>query len=286
MAALARGLLAALAFLSGRPAAGSGVKPIVLWAPPRSRSTAFERAIVEHPLTVTLHEQFADPHYFGPGGGREKGVSEKAMQALETSGLVRGKTYGAAIEEIVSAGTEDRPHVFTKELSLYWDAERIGKEHLANFTNSFLIREPEKVLRSFWRLSKRDPRMYFDAAEAGFRELQEIFEAVLALGQVPVVVDSEELLGNPEFVMRRWMKAVGLPFAPITSWRPASPENWKKYDGWHDDAASSSSFASQTHGDEDEELPAVVASAIAECKPIYDRLRAYRITADATTDEL
>ena len=41
-------------------------KPILLWAPPQSVSTAFERAVGEHSRVEVFHEHFADPYYFGP----------------------------------------------------------------------------------------------------------------------------------------------------------------------------------------------------------------------------
>jgi len=41
---------------------------------------------------------------------------------------------------------------------------------------------------------------YFDADEAGFRELYELFSlAVNQLGQQPVVIDADDLLSQPGF---------------------------------------------------------------------------------------
>ncbi|GMI28035.1 hypothetical protein TeGR_g12098 [Tetraparma gracilis] len=76
--------------------------PIILWAPPRSCSTAFERAVINHPSTTVLHEAFADPCYFGPERlvKRDRSSTDDIKDAaLESSGLNRDSTYESTWEK-------------------------------------------------------------------------------------------------------------------------------------------------------------------------------------------
>ena len=118
--------------------------PIILWAPPRSCSTAFERAIVEHPQVAVSHEAFGDCFYFGPD--RKQPPLAEAEAALEKSQCQRNTTYATQMAALLgAAGENGKPFSFSKELSTYYQPSKLGREAMRRFRHCFLIRSPEKV---------------------------------------------------------------------------------------------------------------------------------------------
>eukprot|EP00316_Scyphosphaera_apsteinii_P005319 CAMPEP_0119340796 /NCGR_PEP_ID=MMETSP1333-20130426/101041_1 /TAXON_ID=418940 /ORGANISM="Scyphosphaera apsteinii, Strain RCC1455" /LENGTH=261 /DNA_ID=CAMNT_0007352625 /DNA_START=234 /DNA_END=1019 /DNA_ORIENTATION=- len=254
-------------------------KPILLWAPPRSCSTAFERAICEHPDVGVFHEQLADCFYCGPDC--KAGAADSAGEALATSKLKKNVTYATQLEEI-AVGEEGKRHSFSKELSIYYQRAKIPDSLMGSFKHSILIRKPEKVLRSFWRFaSSTSGSTYFNLDEAGFAELDVLSRVITEeLGQTLIIVDADDLLANPTGMLRAWCAAVDLAFdSKMLSWEPMQPQSWEKWPGWHADAAGSSGFVTKKHHDDTLELPDNVRHKIEECQPIYERLYAQRLAA-------
>lgn len=259
---------------------GRVTKPILLWAPPRSTSTAFERAVMQHPDVAVFHEQLADCFYFG-ADRKDKPLPP----AIESSKLQRDTTYSRQVTEVLEGDEAGvKSFAFSKELSIYYQAERLPLDVMRSFTHCFLIRQPEKVLRSFLRMGSSErgstgSSTYFDPDEMGFVELEQIYNIVTTeLGQPAVVVDAADMIARPEATMRAWCEAVGLPFERcMTSWEPTEPSSWGKWPGWHNDAAGSSGFAPTQHSDASEPLSEEAQRVIDSCQPIYDHLYGARL---------
>ncbi|GMH66117.1 hypothetical protein TrST_g10207 [Triparma strigata] len=261
--------------------------PIILWAPPRSCSTAFERAIAENEKTTVFHEHFADPYYYG--ADRFHGTNKTTMDQVDKSLLVRDSTYERQANEMLAANGDGRERVaFTKELSIYYQESKMSPEMLRQFRHTFLIRSPTKVMKSFWRAAMENvsdgSSTYFDASEAGFMEIEAIMQAVEGLdNQNIVIVDADDLMANPSAVLGKFCDEVGLEFDPsMLSWEAVMPESWKKWPGWHDDAARSTGFVRRSGGaggkKKDDEIDSeAVTNAIKATQPIYDRMYARRI---------
>ncbi|GMI42885.1 hypothetical protein TrCOL_g12862 [Triparma columacea] len=232
---------------------------------------------MQHPSTTVLHETFADPFYFGPDA-KVREEDKAADDAIESSGLARDKTYAGVVEEIMGA-MSDGKRVFTKELSTFWQKEKLAN-NMEMFTHTFLIRHPEKILRSYLRLQKKEGKTtFFDVNEVAYKELLEIATMVKASGKELIVVDADDLLAKPQAVMGKWCEMVGLEFHEdlMTKWEPSKPKMWDKWDGWHEDAAKSQGFKAPVHGDEQEELPDFVKEALEEFMVLYTSLYDQRI---------
>ena len=81
--------------------------------------------------------------------------------------------------------------------------------------------------------------------------------------------------------MAAFCEAIGLaPHDEMTTWKAEMPDAWKKWPGWHDDAAKSTGFvkAMPRSGPPKVEtpLPDIVTRAIEEWQPVYDRLYSQR----------
>lgn len=102
-------------------------------------------------------------------------------------------------------------------------------------------------------------------SEAGYDELRRVFDYLVSLNHVgPVkaggeekckdgevsitVIDADDLLDNPEGIIRAYCKEVGIEFTPkMLVWeteeeQKAAKEAFEKWKGFHEDAINSSSL--------------------------------------------
>jgi hypothetical protein len=85
-------------------------------------------------------------------------------------------------------------------------------------SHTFLIRHPSKAVPSYARLCEGEASAItgfygFDGKEMGYKELRKLFDFVKEqTGKIPLLIESEELLKNPEQVMNMWCEEVGIKF--------------------------------------------------------------------------
>jgi hypothetical protein len=151
----------------------------------------------------------------------------------------------------------------------------MGREWLDGLTHVFLIRDPREMLLSL------DQRLdAFALPDTGLPQQVEIFETMRKRsGAAPPVIDSRDLLSDPEALWRKLCERVGVPFTPrMLSW-PAGPRDtdgiWAKH--WYDQVERSTCFA--PYRAKTGELPSHLASLERECRPYYEQLYAHRLTA-------
>ena len=81
-------------------------------------------------------------------------------------------------------------------------------DFLANFTHAFLIRDPAKTISSMYN---KWPD--FDE-EVGFPEQRALFDLLWALnGTPPPVIDSDDLLENPEAMVEAFAQPLTSPIS-------------------------------------------------------------------------
>jgi hypothetical protein len=234
-------------------------KPIVLWAVPRSRSTAFLRVMLERGDLEVLHEPFS---YLQVDGHFE----------------VAGRRITSAIEllEVILEINADGRRVFVKETSDYTYTPLLEDGRLySEVVNTFMIREPRAAISSHYAMN---PDATLD--EYGFEYLHAIFDAVRsAIGEVPLVIDGDDLVSDPEATVRAYCERVGLEFkAEAMRWDPGQRANWQRTDRWHAEVAESSGLAAKAS--ERRETPDTNAHLrrVAEHhQPFYDALARHRL---------
>jgi hypothetical protein len=116
-------------------------------------------------------------------------------------------------------------------------------------------------------------------ADLGFPQQIAIFEEVRRLtGRTPVVVDAEDILRDPEGMLRRLCEAVGVAFSEtMLSWPPGRRQSdgvWAKY--WYGEVETSTGFA-RPH-DTVPQLPADFRGVHEECRVCYEKLHGLRLT--------
>lgn len=244
----------------------------LLWATPRTTSTAFEWMMRMRGDMICFHEPFGEAWY--------KGDDAPWPRLSPDSPRVPGLTLGGVYRQMLRAA-EKRP-VFSKDMPHYI-IHMADDAFLDSFTHSFLIRDPAKSIPS---IKKRAPQWLLK--EYGFEDHRHLFDMVAERqGTPPPVIDSDDLLEDPQGIVAAWCRAVGIAFLPeALSWEPgARPEvGWYDDGSWHDVLARSDGLKPQprTYGtieDASDEVKRAYALAL----PHYRHLHRHRLTSEGVT---
>jgi hypothetical protein len=151
----------------------------------------------------------------------------------------------------------------------------IGYEDFAGFTHAFLIREPERMIASYLR--KRESAAFEDF---GLERQADFFEREAdRLGHAPPVIDANDVLANPEGVLRKLCEALGISWDPaMLSWAQGRREAdgpWAPH--WYGAVEKSTSFGPPETAPVD--LPDGARRLADLCWPYFARLAAHRICA-------
>src|ERR687893_2968708 len=178
-------------------------KPIALWAVPRSLSTAFERVFVERDDPEVPREPFSASYYYGEDRRRNR-YSDVEPEAEHN--------YERVLAEVLRPRNK---RVFLKDMA-YQAKGVMGPEFIANFVNTFIVRDPKYVLSSLYKMWPD-----FTLEETGYEELYWAFRYATERGEDPVVVDAMTFSENPVGILSAYCEHVGLPFrADSLSWEP------------------------------------------------------------------
>ena len=206
-----------------------------------------------------LSEPFSHAYYDGP---------RRRSQRYAVS---RPDATVARIEAEVMALAEVGP-AFVKDMA-YHAAADLDAAFLDGVTNAFLIRDPARTIPS---LAAHWPDFTDD--EVGVVALDELVRRVDELERDPVIVDSDDLRGDPAGTVASWCDAVGVPFlAEALTWDPGPQPGWERWADWHTETSASSGFLPREGSAPPAPATARVADAIAAVRSVYDRLRARRL---------
>ena len=211
---------------------------LVLWATPRSTSTAFEWMMRQRGDFECLHEPFGPAYYRGTDRRTTRPAENELWPHVSYAGV------WSEMQAMAAAGP-----VFSKDFPNYvmhlaGDPET-GGEFLDAFRHTFLIRDPAKVLASMYRHWER-----FTLDETSFAALHEMFDVVRERsGEDPPVIDSDDLLADPAGVTEAYCKATGIPFLPeALEWEQGERDEVTWYGGaWHDQLKASTGLSPQRH---------------------------------------
>ena len=229
-----------------------------LWSPPRARSTAFFRSMVERGDMLAVHEPFSDVTGLG-----ETDVDGQPIHS-STELLRWFRDHTSTVDVFVKDTPNERLRYLLADEYLLREAR-----------HAFLIRRPDEVAASFYAI---EPNMRIDSI--GLEFLHTLFRAVVeAGGHEPVVIDSDDLVDRPEATMAAYCAAVGLAFIPeALSWEPGDRHEWRRSARWHTDAAASSRFQRRERLYEHTvDTSPELARFAAHHQPFYDELAEHRL---------
>jgi len=236
---------------------------VPLWSVPRSISTGFERMMMERGDFTVIHEPFSYYFYCKAQGAAAVGMNVDPDHPVEYDEIVA----------MIRREAEKAP-VFFKDMS-YHAFAGADEAFMKQFVNTFIIRHPKYTLVSGHKMNPG-----FTLEEAGYETQSKMFEMVKRItGEVPAVVDGEDLIEDAASVVRQYCERVGVPFMPESlSWEPEFNPEWKSWETWHLDAARSTGFNKDL-----EEFDFTVDDVprlkemYEQCMPYYEALYAERL---------
>jgi Sulfotransferase domain len=203
---------------------------IAMWSGPRNISTAMMRAWGNRPDTFVVDEPFY-ACYLRVTGREHPGRDEV---------IAHGETdWKKVIAQLIGPVPNGQQIYYQKQMTHHLLPE-VERAWLTKVTNCFLIRDPAEVIVSYIK-KNNDPTL----EDIGFVQQAEIFDWVREhTGRTPAVIDANDVLENPERVLRLLCEAVDVEFTEaMLSWAPGLRETdgvWAKH--WYGEVATSTGF--------------------------------------------
>ena len=243
---------------------------IAMWSGPRNLSTAMLRAFENRVDCVVSDEPFYAAYLAATGHDhpmRDEVLASQPNDWQDVAAQLAGRLPQTSAKF-------DAPVWYQKHMTHHMLPE-FGLDWTGGFRHAFLIRAPVRVLNSY--VAKRGE---VELADIGLVRQVELFDRFAdETGAAPPVVDSEELLRDPEGVLHRLCTALAIPFDPaMLRWprgRRASDGVWAP--AWYASVEQSTGFAVQS-GSGLPSLPGHLQQIADAALPFYERLAAYRIT--------
>ena len=230
--------------------------PICLWSGPRNLSTALMYSFAQRDDIRVIDEPLYG-HYLRVSGADHPG-GQAVMDAMNCDG-------DAVMRELIDQQTHDSTkRRFIKHMAHHLVGLDLG--FLRQSCNLFLIRDPKEMLPS---LTVQVP--HAKLADTGMKRQWELYSELLSEGQRPAILDSRELLLDPEGVLRQLCDHLGHVFtADMLRW-PAGPRAedgvWAPH--WYHAVHQSTGFAAYRPKTD---FPAHLEPLLVECQPWYDLL--------------
>lgn len=238
-------------------------KIINLCSGPRNVSTAVMYAFARRSDTGVIDEPYYACYLDRTGKehpGREEVLKAQSSNPEEVTGKILSEN--------------SKPVLFIKNMAHHMDL--VTKAFYDKMLHLFLIRDPVEMIPS---LIKTIPNP--SLRDTAYKEQYEIFQYVtLQLNHEPIVIDSKELLLNPEQVLTEVCEKAGIPFEPaMLSWQKGPiPEDgvWARH--WYHNVHNSTGF--KAYEPKDEEVPERLKPLLEECSEYYHELFRYAIKAE------
>ncbi|XP_071941271.1 uncharacterized protein [Antedon mediterranea] len=287
---------------------------VILWCIPRTVSTAFSKCMSYLDNAQVINEPYLSAYSVGPERfPPSKGLEKDADMFINKSNAVASEygggfeadvaTYKYVKENILEAEYPGKNVVFVKDMShsITWKLHMLPK----GYRHAFLIRNPVKVfpswkkmlnnfqkaLSSEFRLENNNnnvPKRY------GFGESLELYEHLIKTGiePDPIIIDSDDLLENPEMILREFCKRTGIQYDDkLLNWDTGEGvlQKWKannvylkghKVFGYYDKVLASERFHKPEPSADRAELSEDVNTCIDAALPYYEKLYALRLCGE------
>lgn len=239
---------------------------IAMWSGPRNISTAMMRAWENRGDCAVSDE----PLY----------AAYLAMTGLDHPGrdavIAAGETdWRRVVDALLGPAPNDAPIWYQKHMSHHL-LPAMTVDWVLGLRNVFLIRDPTEVVASYLR-----SRATVTPDDIGLPQQGRLFDLLRErLGETPPVIDAGDFLRAPEAHLRALCARLDIAFTPrMLAW-PAGPRDsdgvWAPY--WYDAVWKSTGFEPWRAR---EDRLAGEALAVADaCRPVYERLRGFRIRVD------
>jgi hypothetical protein len=233
-------------------------KPICLWSGPRNVSTALMYSFAQL-RNIRVVDEPLYGHYLRVSGARHPG-RQQVMDAMDCDG---DKVIASLLRE-----QAENPSVvlFIKHMAHH--LVELDLNFLEATNNVFLVRDPREMLPS---LTVQLP----DATltDTGLQQQWQLFSELSTHGQRPAVLDSRELLLDPEHILRALCAHLELQFdVGMLSWETGGrPEDGVWAPHWYHAVHRSTGFAPYRAKPG---FPEHLQTLLDACSPYYEKLYA------------
>jgi len=206
-------------------------------------------------------------HYLRVSGADHPGHDD-VIDAMDCNG-------NAVMSELLRNQTQDPSRtLFAKHMAHH--LIDLNLDFLHSTRNIFLVRDPGDMLPS---LTIQLP--HAGLSDTGLQRQWELFQSLTDSGQNPVILDSRELLLNPEIVLRKLCGHLGLEFkTDMLTWKAgARPEDGVWAPHWYHAVHKSTGFAPFVAKSE---FPDHLLELLDTCMPFYEKLYEHALRADSS----
>jgi len=232
---------------------------IAMWSGPRTLSTAMMRAWENRPDTVVVDEPLYACYLAATGLDHPGRDDVLASQPTDWRTVVHELTQGPLPAATTIGYQKHMTHHVLPE---------VDRDAFAGLRHAFLLRDPRRLLASYARV-RSAPTL----ADLGLTQQLELFRRFGG-----PVVDSGDLLRDPEGTLRALCAALDVPFDPaMLSWpagRRSSDGVWAPH--WYASVETSTGFG--PYREQAVQLPEHLAELADRCRPAYDELAGSRLT--------
>ncbi|MEM6707020.1 MAG: HAD family hydrolase [Acidobacteriota bacterium] len=241
---------------------------IASWSGPRNISTAMMRSW-ENRADACVCDEPLYAHYLVENGLDHPGRAEI---------LEHGETNAQKVIDWLTGPNPGEHRVFYQKHMAHHLIDDVPRDWFEDLAHVFLIRDPVAMLLSLDKVVP-DPT----ALDTGLPQQIDLFRKLKSRDSEPPVIDSRDVLEQPEAMLRALCAALDLPFDDaMLSW-PAGPRDsdgiWAPH--WYASVEQSTGFAPWV--DRQQQLPKRLEAVHSEIAPLYEELHAARLRPPAAS---
>lgn len=234
-----------------------------MWSGPRNLSTAMMYAFGARDDCAIWDEPFYAAYLAATG----------LEHPMKTEILSQGEQDPDEVARRCVGTISDEKSVFYQKHMTQHMIPDFSRVWLKDVTNVFLIRDPARVIASYH--FKRDSPTLDDI---GFKQQADIFQQVAEqTDETPAVIDSADILADPEGMLRKLCDRIDLPFQDsMLSW----PKGGHKDDGpwaphWYESVWNSTGFGKSAS--DPPVVPDESLDLLEQTLPFYQMMKSHKL---------
>ena len=236
---------------------------IAMWSGPRNISTAMMRSWENRSDTLVVDEPFYACYL------KQTGLQHPCYQQVLAS---QSSDWDEVIEQLTALPVN--ADIYYQKHMTHHMLPSLRLDWVDKLTHVFLIRDPSKVIASYNRAM---PSVSQD--DIGIIRQHQLYREISqSTGQAIPIIDSDDVLANPQSVLSQVCEQLNIPFqASMLSWpagKRASDGVWASH--WYHNVERSTQFA-RPRARQVAPLSAELAALAEQARPYYDRLYQQRI---------
>ncbi len=203
---------------------------IAMWSGPRNMSTTMMRSFGARADTQCVDEPFYAAYLKLTGLRHPMSDEIFASQSANPVEVIADLT----------CPSESDPPVFYQKHMTHHMVPDLSRSWMRDCKNVFLIRHPARVIASYARKMEK-----VSLGAIGFPQQLSLFETAAAFeDEAPLVIDSDDILRDPEAMLRALCEALGIVWDPVMlAWSSGpKPEDGAWAPHWYDAVWRSTGF--------------------------------------------